>query len=62
MWNYLYEIIGEESQYCGEMFFVQCDTLEEAEEILKLYFTGKKLRYIGPFDDEEAEAMGYDTY
>lgn len=62
MWNYLYEIIGEESEYCGEMFFVQCDTLEEAKEILLIYFTDEKLRYIGPFNDEEAEAMGYDTY
>lgn len=62
MWNYLYEIVGEESEFCGELFFVQCDTFKEAEEILKIYFTDEKLHYIGLFDDEEAEAMGYDTY
>lgn len=62
MWNYLFEIVGEESEFCGELFFVQCDTLEEAEEILKIYFIDEKLHYIGLFDDEEAEAMGYDTY
>ena len=62
MWNYLFEIIGEESEFWGERFFVQCDTLEEAIEIMKPYFVGETFRYIGLFDDEEAEAMGYDTY
>lgn len=62
MWNYLFEIIGEESEYCGEMFFVQCDTIEEAEDIVKIYFTDEEVKYLGLFDDEEAEAMGYDTY
>ena len=58
----MFEIIGEESEYCGEMFFVQCDTIEEAEDIVKIYFTDEEVKYLGLFDDEEAEAMGYDTY
>lgn len=62
MWNYLFEIVGEESEYCGEMFFVQCDTIEEAEDIVKIYFTDEEVKYLGLFDDEEAEEMGYDTY
>lgn len=62
MWNYLFVIIGEDSEYCGEEFFIQCNTFEETEEILKIYFPDEKVSYIGIFNDEEAEALGFDTY
>lgn len=62
MWNYLFEIVGEWSEICGEQFFVQCDTRKEADEILGQYFWGEKVKYLGKYTDEEAEIMGLDTY
>ena len=62
MWNYLFEITSEWSDMCGEQFFVQCDTRDEADEILGEYFWGEKCHYLGRYSDEEAEIMGYDTY
>ena len=62
MWNYLFEIVGEWSEICGEQFFVQCDTRTEADEILSQCFWGEKVKYLGKYTDEEAEMMGLDTY
>ncbi len=62
MWNYLFEIVSEYSELCGERFFAQCDTKEEAEEIMAENFWGEKVAYIGKYTDEEADMMGYDTY
>lgn len=62
MRNFLFEITSEWSDLCGEQFFIQCDTLDEADEVLGEYFWGEKVTYLGEFTDEEAEAMGYDTY
>ena len=62
MWNYLFEIVSEWSENCGEQFFVQCNTREEADEVLGQYFWGEKVRCLGKYTDEEAEGMGYDTY
>lgn len=62
MTNFLFEIIGEYSENCGEQFFVQCDTREEADEILGQYFWGEKVKCLGEYTDEEAEMMGLDTY
>ena len=59
----------------GGFFFVQCDTLEEAYEIIwEEIACGHAgicmdctdvpgwYDYIGCYDDEDAEVMGYDTY
>lgn len=62
MWNYLFEIVSEYSDLCGEQFFVQCDTLEETDEILGKYFWGERVHYLGKYTDEEAEEIGFDTY
>lgn len=62
MWNYLFENVGEWSENCGEQFFVQCDTREEADEILSQYFWEEEIKCLGKFTDEEAEMMGLDTY
>lgn len=62
MWNYLYEFVDEYSEYCGECVFVQCDTKEEADKIMFANFLDEETAYLGRYDDDEAEAMGYDTY
>lgn len=62
MTNYLFEIVGEWSDLCGERFFVQCDSREEADEILGEYFWGEKVDYLGEYTDAYAEILGYDTY
>lgn len=62
MLNYLFEITGEWSDICGERFFVQCNSREEADEILGEYFWGEEVKCLGEYTDEEAEILGYDTY
>lgn len=62
MWNFLFEITGEDSLLCGEEFFVQCDTHAEAEEMVDEIFPNENYIYHGRFTDEEAEMMGLDTY
>ena len=58
--NYLFEIMSGE--YEGEMFFVQAENRDKADEVLGEYFWGEKVQYRGTYSDEEAERMGYDTY
>ena len=61
--NYLFEITDEESELCGEEFFVQADTKKDAWGIVFDNFgTDLRIKYLGKYSDEEAEAMGYDTY
>lgn len=62
MWNFLVEITTEGSELEGEEFFVQASTIEEADEIVALYFEDEHYCYHGRFTDEEAEMMGLDTY
>ena len=63
MWNYLFEVVGEDSELCGERFFVQCNSKTEAEVTLEMSgFKEEELYYIGQYTDDEAEKMGYDTY
>lgn len=60
MKNYLFEVMSGE--YEGEMFFVQAENRDEADEVLGEYFWGEKVKYRGTYSDEEAETLGYDTY
>lgn len=59
----------------GGFFFVQCDTLEEAYEIIweEIAYCHPGIvmdctdvpgwyDYLGDYTDAQAEAMGYDTY
>lgn len=62
MWNFMYEFVDEYSDYCGEIIFVQCDTREEAEEIVMENFGKEQVNFLGRYTDEEAEWYGYDTY
>lgn len=59
MWNYLFIDNEDEGP-----FFVQCDTLEQAWEIVAEYFgVNNQCEYTGNYyTDTEAEFMGYDTY
>ena len=58
MKNYLFRIIGGE--YEGEEFFVQANNKFEAFQIARK--VAEEICYLGIYDDEEAERMGYDTY
>lgn len=64
--DYLFEVVGEDSELCGEEFFVEIqsgiDSFKQARAIAEQNFPGEKLKAYGPFTVEEAEAMGLDTY
>ena len=46
----------------GEHFFVECDSYDEALDIASRYFYLSYIEYLGEYDPEEAEILGYDTY
>lgn len=66
--NYLFEVIGEDSELCGEQFFVQIDPettknpVKQAWETARENFEGETLKLVGVFSDESAEWIGLDTY
>ena len=58
MTNYLCEDLEN-----GGYFFVQCNSIEEAEAILlENDFNLDEIDFLDEVDDETAEIMGYDTY
>ena len=58
MKNYLF--IDNES---GEQFFVECETLTEAWDIVRENFgEDSDIGYIEVYSVEEADILGYDTY
>lgn len=62
MKNYWFEIIGEDSEYCGEEFLVQAESLTKAYEVVDDYFYDEEVKYLGTMSDFEAEISGLDTY
>lgn len=64
--DYLFEVVGEDSDLCGEGFFVEVpdgeDALAMAWDIATENFPYEELECIGTFSPVQAEAMGYDTY
>lgn len=67
MWiDYLFEVVGEDSDLCGEEFFVEVIMEEDhraaAWEIAIENFPNEELRCLGAYPPAIAEAMGYDTY
>ena len=62
MKDYLFEIIDEDSDACGEQFFVECGSLREARKIVHENFPDVTLKFCGLCSVEEAEIMGLDTY
>ena len=62
MWDYLFEVVDENSEFFGETFFVECNNLHTAWEIATDTFCGEELDYLGKYSRDEAEMMGLDTY
>lgn len=62
MHDYLFEIVGKDSDCCGEEFFVECYNETEAWQIAEENFPNEELRCWGKYSIEEAEMMGFDTY
>lgn len=62
--NYLFEVTDPNLSFCGERFFVQCDSVEEAFKIIKrnTWYNLDDVEYIDVYTDDEAEWMGYDTF
>ena len=67
MTDYLFEIVGEENENCGEQFFVETDCVASAWQIVADNFgvdaiLNHEIDCIGEYTPEEAEILGYDTY
>ena len=62
MKDYLFEIIDEDSDACGEQFFVECESLRKAREIVYENFPDVAVKFCGLYSIAEAEILGYDTY
>jgi len=62
MWDFMFEVVGEDSELCGEQFFVECNNLHTAWEIATDTFFNEELDYLGKFSRTEAEEIGLDTY
>lgn len=62
MKTYWFEVIDEESELCGEEFFVESDCREMAWDIAVENFGMIKLKCHGVVSEYFAEEMGYDTY
>ena len=62
MIDYLFEIVDEDCENCGEQFFVECETYAEAADIVADNFPFIDVRLIDEYTPEEAEILGYDTY
>lgn len=68
--NWWFEVVGEDSDLCGEQFFVAVKVKDEnyilakteAIKIVRDNFPDEKLKCYGWVSDETAEAMGLDTY
>ena len=62
MRDFLFTIVGEDSDNCGEQFFVECDTLEDAWQVVHENFENEEVEYICEYHPAIAEAIGLDTY
>lgn len=65
MWTtYWWMITDEESDLCGEEFFTELEDAGRAEhnEYVRKLFPNENPKCLGRVSEEEAEAMGLDTY
>lgn len=62
LFDFMFEVVGEDSDICGEQFFVECETKPEAWAIAHDNFPEEELHYCGRYTVEEAEWIGLDTY
>lgn len=68
MWStWWFEIVGEDSELCGQQFFVEVDipldkAKREAIQRAHIEFPNEKLTCYGRVSQTDAEYMGLDTY
>ena len=62
MRHYLFEIVDENSEVCGEEFLVGAENIDVAWEIAEEYFGDWELKYWGEWSEEEAEMSGLDEF
>lgn len=65
MWKtYWFEVVGEDSEMCGEEFFVELENADEkaATAYAHKIFPCEELNCLGKVTSFEAEMMGLDTY
>lgn len=62
MIDYLFEIVDEDSDCCGECFFVECAKDENPWDVIAEYFGNTEIVFIDKYTPAEAEILGYDTY
>ena len=62
--TYWFEIVGENSDLCGEEFFTALQNADKKAHVAyaKEIFPGEKIKCLGKVSEEEAEMMGLDTY
>jgi hypothetical protein len=62
--TYWFEIVGEDSDLCGEEFFTALQNADKKAHInyAKEIFPNEKIKCLGKVSEEEAEMMGLDTY
>ena len=61
MIDYLFEIVDEDSELCGERFFVEREEIYDAWIVAQENFPDEKLELIGAYYPEDAEILGYET-
>ena len=61
MIDYLFEVIGEDSDLCGEQFFVECEEIYDAWVIAQKKFPDEKLKLMGAYCPEEVEILNHDA-
>lgn len=65
MWStYWWEIVGENSDMCGEEFFTELKNADaiDHKKYVKELFPHERVKCLGMVTEEEAEMMGLDTY
>ena len=65
MWTtYWFEIVGVDSDICGEEFFTELENATKEQHIAYAHeiFPGEEIKCYGKVSSEEAELMGLDTY
>ena len=64
--DYLFEVIDEGSELCGELFFVEVlndeNALEMAWDIACENFPDVELECVGTYTPSMAREIGYDTF
>ncbi len=65
MWTTFWWIIDDEdSEMCGEQFFTELKDAKKLQhwDYVKELFPDTEIRCLGQVNEEQAEAMGLDTY